>query len=315
MENSLYHRSAFGLKVRPTMIYERTLELSSKLCWKPEDLGITKISLHDGHSFKSDSELTKYCESHGQEKPKSSHFEWLEPLKEYSGIARENYLRDEHWCNREQIINILLDTAMQAYIDESRELLSAITGANFSNAELVKFDINNHARMYIGDPDSTFVDLKNKNIALIEIKIGHSNTKYSLDQSVKYQTLETLLQSDAFFPGFCVHKLLLGPSSLFSKNTKKTDLLGPSANAEGRISFTYDSTALEALNPHGHNEISGLLSSRLQKLTRGVDAPFSYDKDNIIYFYSWKKVASLCPPGLLNRNIHALMKYLAPATE
>jgi len=313
MTASSYDRQLYGVDVRSTMIYERTLELTHKLCWNSEDLGISRVHLHNDQTFKSRSALEKYCRARGEAIPEPKYyFDWLDSLKGLSGGKRQKHLREEHWCNREQIINILLDTAMQAYQSECQQLLCAMTGEDFRNAALVKFVIKNHARQYTGDPDTAFIDLKSRNIALIEIKIGSSTTKYSLDQCVKYETLSALLCSDGFFPGFQVHKVLLCPTAKFSANTVKPRLLRPSTNSEGQISFAFDAPALAALKPGGYSEIESLVAARVDRIadsnisipTRGIS--------NGVLFYSWETVERLAPPGLLRENISALMGFLAP---
>jgi hypothetical protein len=309
-----YNRHAFGVSVRTTMIYERALELTAKLCWNSEDLGISRVHIHHDRTFRSVSALKKFCEESGDMPPAPRYFfDWLDPIKKYTGVARENYLRDEHWCNREQVVNIMLDTAMQAYTADCRDLLSAITAADFGNAELVKLDINNTARQYTGAPDSVFVDLRNKNIALIEIKIGKTRTQYSLGQSIKYETMSALLRTDEFFPDFHVHNVLLAPGDNFSQNASKAHLLGPSTESEGKIIFSYESTALTALKPRGHADVSTLLAARLQKLRKGQPLAAALDGECGISFYAWPTVEQICPDGLLKENIRALMGYLAPS--
>ena len=204
---------------------------------------------------------------------------------------------------------------MQAYWQDSQQLLSCLTGRNFKNAELVKIDINNAARRYTGDPDSAFIDLKSRNIALIEIKIGNLKTKYSLGQSIKYETMSALLRSEDFFPGFKVEKILLGPSDKFSENTMKPHQLGASSDSEGVISFSYEKSALASLKPTGFTNASSLIAGRLAKLTKSaVGVPDSVG-DPGIQFFSWQSVGRCCPPGLLRENITALMKFLAPKTS
>ncbi len=309
-----YSRSAFGVQIRPTLIYERALELAHKLCWNSEDLGISRVHVHRGKSFKSVAALQRYCEENGESVPPLNYyFDWMEPIKELSGGDRARDLR-EHWCNREQVVNILFDTAMQAYLDDGRNLLSSLTGGDFGSAELVKFDIKNQARQYTGAPDSTFVDLKSKSVVLVEIKIGNSSTKYSLDQSVKYETMAALLRSDEFFPGFRVHKVLIAPLQTFSLNTKDVSLLGQSSDSEGKITFAYDATALAKLKPLHNRDIHELVSARLQILSKGrIDLTeiHSVASDGISFF-SWGETEQRCSPGLLRDNLHALMKHLAP---
>jgi len=316
MTHSLYARSAFGVQVRPTMIYERTLELTHKLCWNSEDLGLTRVHIHRDKEFRTKSALRKFSLEQGEATlPKTKYFfDWLGSIKEFSGGARQKYLRDEYWCNREQIINILLDTAMQAYQRDTQHLLSSLTGSDFQDAELIKFDIKNQARQYTGDPDSTFIDLNSRNIALVEIKIGNSATKYSVDQNVKYETMAALLRTEAFFPAFQVFKILLAPIPEFSKNVSRPHVLGPSNNSAGRISFSHNSEALAGLRPKGNANILSLVGARLTKLTKGEmeRSPRDYFDDGGILFFPWGDVEQRCPSGLLRENLRALMRYLAP---
>jgi len=122
------------------MIYERTLELTLKLCWNSEDLGLTRVHVHRDKEFKTKSALRKSFLGQGEEVPGPKYFfDWVDSVKGHTGGARQKYLRDEYWCNREQIVNVLLDTAMQAYRVDSQKLLSSLTGSDFHNADLVKF--------------------------------------------------------------------------------------------------------------------------------------------------------------------------------
>lgn len=315
MTHSLYARSACGVEVRPTMIYERTLELAHNLCWNSEDLGLTRVHIHRDKVFKSRSALRRFFHGQGEKVPRPKYFfDWLDSIKEYSGIARQNYLRDEYWCNREQVINILLDTVMQAYRADSQNLLSSLTGGDFQNADLIKFDIKNQARQFTGDPDSTFIDLNSRSIALVEIKIGNSATKYSVDQNVKYETMAALLRTEAFFPGFQVFKVLLAPMPEFSKNVSRPNLLGASSNSAGRISFSRDSDALAGLKPEGNADILSLVGARLTKLTKGaikMSARDYFDGEGVLFF-PWREVEQRCPRGVLRDNLRALFRYLAP---
>jgi hypothetical protein len=294
MTESPYARSAFGVEVRSTLIYERTLELAHKLCWNSEDLGLTRVRV-PGHR-------DKYV------------FDWVDSIKELSGIDRHTHLRDEYWCKREQVINILLDTAMQAYRADSQNLLSSLTGGDFQNADLIKFGIKNQARQYTGAPDSTFIDLNSRSIALVEIKIGNSATKYSIDQNVKYETMAALLRTEAFFPGFQVLKVLLAPMREFSKNVSQPHLLGASSNSAGCITFSHDSDALAGLTPKGNADILSLVGARLTKLTKGatkMSARDYFDGEGVLFF-PWREVEQRCSRGLLRDNLRALFRYLAP---
>src|SRR5690606_3673242 len=100
--------------------------------------------------------------------------------------------------------------------------------------------------------------------------IGQSTTKYSLDQCLKYLTLETLITSEWFFPGFKVCKLLFAPNRVFSTNTFKYKQLGPSQLEEGKISFSFEPDALAALKPQGNRDASTLLAARMKLLTKGL---------------------------------------------
>jgi hypothetical protein len=237
----------------------------------------------------------------------------VDSIKELSGKNRHKELR-KHWCNREQVINILLDTAMQAYRADSQTLLSSLTGGDFQNADLIKFDIENQARQYTGAPDSTFIDLHSRSIALVEIKIGNSETKYSVDQNVKYETMAALLRTEAFFPGFRVFKVLLAPMPEFSKNVSRPNLLGASRNSAGHISFSHDSAALAGLKPEGNPDILSLVGARLTKLTKGATETSARDyfDGGGILFFPWGEVEQRCPKGLLRDNLRALLGYLAP---
>ncbi len=302
--SSDFPRHAFGLEVRETLIFERTLELSKKLCWNSEDLGIARVRIHDGKRFSSKAELTRYCKEHHQSLPTQDdyYFDWLDPLKKPTGRARAKMLH-HYWCNREQVFNILFDTAMQAYSDEGRTLLSSITGVDLRNADLVKFKTSKHASPYTGDPDSVFIDLHSKRIVLVEIKIGGSaaTTKYSFEQSVKYETLAALLRSESFFPGFHVHKILIAPESSFSDNTLDADHLGFSCDTEGNVLFSYDAKALAKIKPTGCRDFGELIPRRLQELSKGGIDPESIenlDKPGVIFF-SWNDIVERCSPGLL----------------
>lgn len=293
MTESPYARSAFGVEVRSTLIYERTLELAHKLCWNSEDLGLTRLRVPGRRD--------KYV------------FDWVDSIKELSGKERHTDLR-EYWCKREQVINILLDTAMQAYRADSRNLLSSLTGGDFQNADLIKFGIKNQARQYTGAPDCTFVDLNSRSIALVEIKIGNSTTKYSVDQNVKYETMAALLRTEAFFPGSRVFKLFLAPLPEFSKNVSRPNLLGASSDSAGHISFSHDSDALAGLKPEGNADILSLVGARLTKLTNGatkMSARDFFDGEGMLFF-PWREVEQRCPRGLLRDNLQALLRYLAP---
>jgi len=316
---SPYDRSAYGVEVRSSLIFERALELSEKVCWNPEDLGLTRVHIHPGQSreFESRSALAAFCAEKGERISEDSYrFDWLPPMKDLSGVARERHLREKHWLNREQVVNTLLDTALQAYLPDSRRLLSAMTNAEFGNAELVKLDIQNTPRALTGAPDTAFVDLKSGTIALIEIKIGGSDgsstTRFSVAQSVKYETLAALLSSERFFPGFSSHKVLLGPHSSFSKNANKAHLLGPSSDSEGWVGFRYDEVALAALKPTGHGRGVDLVRARLKSISKGEIQWTSPGHDLGLWFHSWPTVAGMAPPGLLRENLEALMKNLSP---
>ena len=226
-------------------------------------------------------------------------------------MERQNYLRDEHWCNREQIVNILLDTAMQAYLEDTRRLLGTLTGGPFGAAELVKINITNQARQYTGAPDTAFIDVQNRTVALIEIKIGTGSTKYSLDQAVKYETLSALLRQEEFFPGFRVYKVLLCPYAAFSANTSSAHQLHASSDSEGALSFGYTPSSLAALRPVGRSDIVSLVAARLEKIMKkSVQLPGQALNESL-YFFSWKTVQEATPLGDLRSNITALMRYLA----
>lgn len=314
MTASTYDRNDFGVHVRSTMIFERSLELSDKLCWNSEDLGLSRVHFHNGQPFASRSLLEAYCRERSEEVQEPSYlFDWLGSIKHLSGGARQRYLQDQHWCNREQVVNILLDTALQAYQDHARQLLGTLTGDNFGNAELVKISIKNQARKHTGAPDTVFIDLQNRTIAIVEIKIGKSTTKYSLDQAVKYETLSALLCSHRFFPDFRVHKLLLCPSATFSANVARSRQLGASSDDEGALSFAYDPVGLSGLQPRGYTDISSLVAARLVAIARDTSYAPRNEPNSLVMFYSWRTVEHLAPPGLLRANINALMKYLAPS--
>lgn len=304
-------REEFGVTVRTTLIYERTLELTSQLCWNPQDLGLTRVHLYEGTRYRTYADVSRRAKADQRNNPEVVPlFDWLEPVGAVSGVARERYLRDIHWLGREQIVNLLLDTTLQAYEPESRDLLKNLTGHAFDSAELVKVDATNAARKYVGAPDTVFLDERNGAIALIEIKIAATNAKFSVDQAAKYCTMEKLLTSSYFFPGYRVFKILVCPWQHFYQATKRPRDISLQNAANGQTELCVSPEAVHKLKPLGCADFDELIGARLRDLM-GRFAPRSVRSNPSLLFKSWSALLESTPVGALRTNLEALMPALS----
>jgi hypothetical protein len=305
-------RSAHGLTISRSFIFDRALDIIPRLCWKPEDIGLTRVHLVRDNKFLSRKKADAFAASEGiSEKDITTYFEWVKDLNGFSGVERERYLRSTYWPRREQIANSMFDAALQAYTKELLPLFSRLIGAAVDNLEYVEVNTTNPIRKYTGQPDTVLIDEINKNIILIEIKIGSKSTKYTLDQHIKYIGLNALLKTSHFFPDYQLHNILLASDPDFACNTVGLDSLEPELKNNNYVHLKYENIDLSKFKPCGFDSVNELVEARLQSLTRkSINHDNDYCRDFSLYFYDWKKLYSMLPEGDFKNNYEPLMPYL-----
>ena len=305
-------KSAHGLTISRSFIFDRALDIIPRLCWKPEDIGLTRVHIVAGEKFISKKKADAFAASH--EIPLddiTSYFEWLEDLSGLNGVERESILRNTYWPRREQIANSMFDAVLQAYTDELLPLFSRITNTPIADLEYVEVSTTNTIRKYTGQPDTVLIDVTNKNIILIEIKIGSKSTKYTLDQHIKYIGLNVLLNSPNLFPDYRIHNILLASKPEFLANTDGLDSLKPMMTKNNYVHLNYDKLNLTKFNPYGFDTVNELVNARLQSLPRiQIDHKKDHACDFALHFYDWNKLYSMLPEGEFKNNFEPLIPYL-----
>jgi len=305
-------KSAYGLTFTKKYIFDHTLEIIPLLCWKPEDIGLTRIHSIENLMFKTRKEAIGYAKENDLKESQIKHFfEWVNAIDGRSGIERETFLREEYWPRREQVANILFDSVLQSHPKEAGVFFSKLIGIDLEDARLVSINTTNTTRQFTGQPDTVLLDEKGKNIIFIEIKIGRKSTKYTLEQHFKYMGLNALSSCKELFPDYSLYNILLGPKVNFLSNTTKLEPLHPIEQDDHSVIFDYSTVMLDKFSPEGSENISELINARMAKLLGVADNDFS-DRINSFkfQFFDWSTFYDLLPTGDFKDNLEQLMPYL-----
>lgn len=295
-----YFRYEYDIVISRTPLFGRVLDVATMLQWNKGDLG---LSNHKPTVIESEHDQSA--------RPL---FTWKPDLSTICGGAREHAIHD-YWLAREEPVNIMLDACFQSYLPDSQSLLGTLTGNSYSSAEYCAIRMKNRPRARIGQPDCLFIDLKNRRIALLEIKIAATNRKYDADQALKYFTLCRLLSSNNFFEGFAVDHLLIGQYNNFESNTKMTNNKVKSMNlftnfhvvggAEYGVNFKLISQET------GEPIDAGMEAARRLGEITGKQAESMFRDTLSVVNVSWRDVYEILPMGYLKENIGSLLPYLS----
>jgi len=305
-------KSAYGITVTESYIFERLLDMSNRLCWKPEDMGLSKVHFLDGERFSSRKAASNAARLKGSsESSISSFFEWLPECDEMQGIERQKFLANEYWPRREQIANMLFDSVVQSHTKELIPSFQEIFGISIDSLEFIDLVTTNSIRKCTGQPDTVLIDRNKKQIFLIEIKIFGKTTKYTLDQHIKYIGLNIALKGKELFPDYLVHNLLLGPEPNFFKNTKGLESLRPSLIGNNQVVFDYSQPEITHLKPIGSSTVNELIKHRFSSISDFNLETAPVDHDNFkLFFRSWHDLIGNVQEGKLKHDLLPLLKYL-----
>jgi len=305
-------KSAYGITISESYIFERVLDMSNRLCWKPEDMGLTKVHFLGGERFSSRKKAGAAAKLKGcSETSISSFFEWLPECDDLQGIARQQFLVNEYWPRREQIANMLFDSVVQSHTNELIPVFQEIFDVDIGTLEFVDLVTTNNIRKYTGQPDTVLIDHNKKQIFLLEIKVFGKATKYTLDQLMKYIGLNVVLRGEELFSGYLIHNLLLGPESSFFDNTKGLESLNPDLTENDRVIFDYMQPKIAHLKPVGATTINELIVKRCSAISEFRSATIADDCANFkLYFKNWHNLIENLEAGDLKYNLLPLLKYL-----
>ena len=306
-------KSAHGLTLSRSFIFDRVLDTIPRLCWKPEDMGLTRVHIVQNTQFTSKKKAKAFAEHQGIPLDEiTGYFGWVNDLCGMEGVKRENFLRNSYWPRREQIANSMFDAVLQAYTSELIPLFSELTDTAIGNLEYVESNTTNVIRKYTGQPDTVLIDETNKNIILIEIKIGGKTTKYTLDQHIKYIGLNVLLNTTDLLPSYRIHNILLAPEPEFASNTHGLDSIEPILQSNNYVQFNYANPDLTEFKPHGFDSINALVNARFQSLPGiRLDHEKDHTSEFALQFHDWKRLHSMLPEGEFKKNYEPLIPYLA----
>ncbi len=309
MNNNII-KSAYGVTVSKSYIHQRPLEIVERLCWRPEDVGLTLVHSVDGALFDGAKEAARHAKSIGV--PQSTikkYFRWVNEVAEHDGIERDDYLKQVYWPSFEQTANILFDTIIHAYIDELAAPLSATFNTDIGPLEFVELRTTNAIRKYSGQPDSVLIDHKHCKIVFIEMKLKGKTTKYSLDQHIKYLTLNALIGQQELLPGYQTYNLFLAPRATFEANTDKLDGMASAVNERGAIAFDYGDVNVSKYRPAGCSGMQAIVDARLGK-AMGTDFRQRSVQDVPFWFCSWAQFIEGLPEGKLREGLDQVKDYL-----
>lgn len=302
-------KSRCGLTISRSLICERPLDVISSLCWSSEDLGLTRIHQVGDQMFRGRKKAEKAAEQRGIDKSSiSSYFTWVSSLDGKGGEEREKSLRESYWPAREQTANHMLDAAIQAYPQGIASVATALAQLPLSAPEWVETAAKSSIRKFVGMPDTMVIDQASRSILMMEIKCGNTTTRYNLDQHMKYIALTALLSSQAFFPGFRVHTLLVGARPSLAQNIQGLSQI-LTDNGPGKAVFA---TGGQDHPPtDGASIIAEQISTRLSELEKTCPmANTGGAVDFKLYFADWQTFHDACPPGLFRDNIAFLLPHL-----
>ncbi len=302
-------RSNYGLTIYRSLICERPLDTIASLCWSSDDLGLTRIHKVGSDMFMGRREAERAAEERGIAKSDvPSYFTWVPALDGKRGVAREKWLRERYWPGREQTINYTLNAALQAYPEATAEVARALTGLSMKSAQWVEIKAENTIRSYIGMPDIVLVDEASQEILVMEIKSGGGKTRYNLDQHMKYLALTALLSSQAFFPGFRVRTLLVGPKPELRQNVQG---LAQVLTDTGNDQPVFATGAHRCEPTAGASVIADQITTRLADLDRICPrANIGQQVDFRLYFAHWQRFFDACPAGAFRDNMNFMLPHL-----
>lgn len=302
-------KSNYGLTISQSLICERPLDVISSLCWSSEDLGLTRIHQVGEKMFLGRREAELAAEVQGIPKSRiPSYFTWVSSLDGKHGGAREKWLRERYWPGREQTVNHMLNTAIQAYPQAIAAVAASLCDLSMNAPEWVETMTESPTRKFIGMPDTMVIDYSSQAILLMEIKTGSTTTKYTLDQHLKYIGLTALLTSPAFFPGFRVHTLLVGAKPALAQNIQGLSQVLTN-NGPGRPVFATGGQGQPA--SAGASIVSEKIAAHLSALEKLCPmANINKRVDFRLYFADWKDFHDACPPGLFRDNVAFLLPHL-----
>ena len=305
-------KSAYGLTISESYIFERILDMTNRLCWKPEDMGLSKVHFVDGEKFSSRKAACTVAKSKNcPEASISSFFEWLPECDEIQGIERQKFLANEYWPKREQIANMLFDSVVQSQTKELIPVFQEIFDVSIGSLEFVDLVTTNNIRKYTGQPDTTLIDRNKKQLFLLEIKVYGKTTKYTLDQHIKYIGLNVALRGEDLFPGYLIHNLLLAPEVEFINNTKGLEKLKPVLSRNKEVKFDYSCPEIGHLKPTGSATISELIVQRFSAVSGFESTSIVDDCTNYkLHFRSWHDFIGNLEEGNFKYNLLPLLRYL-----
>jgi len=305
-------KSAYGITISESYIFERILDMTNRLCWKPEDMGLSKVHFVDGEKFPSWKAACVDAKSRGYPRSTiSSFFEWLPECDEIQGIERQKFLANEYWPKREQIANMLFDSVVQSETNELIPVLQEIFNVSIGSLEFVDLITTNNIRQYTGQPDTVLIDRNKKQLFLMEIKVFGKATKYTLDQHIKYIGLNVALRGEDLFPGYLTHNLLLAPEVEFIDNTKGLEKLKPVLSRTKEVEFDNSCLEIGHLKPTGSTSISELIVRRFRAVSGFESTSIVEDCTNHkLHFRSWHDFIGNLEEGNFKYNLLPLLRYL-----
>jgi hypothetical protein len=305
-------RSSFGLTISRSFVFERVLEVAGRLCWNPADIGLTRVHTIAGEQFRTRKGAERFAADSGRSDEEITFaFDWLEPMAEMQGVERETYLQSVYWPRREQMTNILVDTALQSHPVDASELIQALLGIESDCFEFMVCKTNNTIRALTGQPDIVFVDQSEKNVVLCEIKIGATQARYSLDQHLKYLTLARLLRADELFPDANIHVLLFAADPMFLVTAPELEVLDPVVDPGFCVRFNYEHFDPRAGEFGNEGDVDELLESRLRRAGLNEAAiPLADTRGRVIHLADWQRVLKTCNEGGLREHLSALAPFL-----
>jgi hypothetical protein len=319
-------RQAHGITVSKSLIYMRPLALVHSLCWTPENLSLKRWHVVRGKEFKTKTDAKAYAKKLGLgEADVSSHFRWAGRAEKIVGRERATFLREheEGWPGREEIANILLDTAFQAYPEQLTGPLGDLIGAPCGDLELVEFKVGKDmvgsdagktkkidTKSLAGNPDTVLLDRTNKRLIFLEMKVANKTTRYTLDQHIKYLTLNVLIRQSGLFPEFRTANLLLAPGATYLKNAPELEQVIESVEPSGFIKFNYRGADASAFKPVGQKSIQMLVDARIRSIVGSATVSLNVGEIPF-HFATWETFIGKLGHGKLAENMESLRRYLS----
>jgi hypothetical protein len=293
----------YGIKITKSLISERPLEVLRNLVWNCRDLGLDTIHfVKRGESYLHTNSSSKAVEKEIKAEPNLSsetYYTWTGEFKKVKGVKRLELLKSYLPANKEQISNIMVNTAFQAYPYQVATLFSRVLSTDFKKLELLDIEIQNIPRACVGDPDILLIDTETKKLLFVEMKIFNSSHKYSYDQHLKYMTLNKVLSNSSEFSDYTFENIMLGgrddlEKNFYNLNDSKLDI----DNSNVKFIFKDNLT------------IQSEISSRMEKVTSEKVELSSDVVDLSFKFTSWNQLPEMIDDCELKENLVLFAKLI-----